>query len=116
MTQLDNLDGSLKSVQPLVLRATVTGGDQSGFEVRTTRLLEAKDTSAGLVQILNKRDVEVGDVGAESEVHVGKGGGVAAVDHDRATCERPSSAVGNIRGLVDIGTWELLVGEAEVFM
>lgn len=56
------------------------------------RVLEAEDTGARLVEVVQQRDVEVADVGAETQVDVGKGVLVRAVDLDGAARQRPLGA------------------------
>lgn len=54
VTELDDLNTSLKSVEPLVVEAAVSSSLQARLEVCASSVLETQDSSAGLVQILNE--------------------------------------------------------------
>lgn len=84
MSKLDDLHRCRQTVQALVVEAAIPSRLEAGFEVCAASVLEAELAGAGLVQVLDERDVEVGYVGAEPEVDVGEGGAVRAVDGDGA--------------------------------
>lgn len=65
--------------------------------------LEAEHTGSGLVEALDKRDVETRAYAAEREVHVRHTPGVAAVEDDAAAVKGPGRAVCGVGGCIDVG-------------
>jgi hypothetical protein len=80
VTQLNDLNTGLQAIKSLILKSTVSSSLESLLEVRAPRILEAEHAGAGLVEVLDERDVEVGHVGTEAKVHVRDCGAVRAVD------------------------------------
>lgn len=105
VSKLDNLYTRFETVQPLVTEAAVSSSLQTRFEIGAAGILKTEDTLAGLVEVLDERDIEVRHVGTETEVDIGDSGAVRAVDRDRATGQRPLGAVGDVSCLVDVGAW-----------
>jgi hypothetical protein len=103
VSQLDNLHTRLQPIKSLILKTTVPSSLKSLLEICAARLFEAEHASGSLVEVLNERNVEVGHVGAETEVHVGDCGAVRAVDRDRAAGQRPLGAVCDVCCFVDVG-------------
>ena len=110
MAQLDHLHRSGQAFQPLVIEAAVPGSLEPSLESRLACVLEAELAFSSLVEIVDERDVEVRNVGAETQVDVGESVVVGAVDRDGAACHGPLGAVGHVGCLVDVGAWRVLVG------
>jgi hypothetical protein len=109
--QLNNLHASRQAIQPRVIEAAVPSSLEPSLKGRLTCVLEAELAFPSLVEVIDERDVEVCHVGTETQVNVGEGVVVRAVDRDGASCHGPLGAVGHVGCLVDVGAWEELVGE-----
>lgn len=82
MAQLDHLHRSGQAFQPLVIEAAVPGSLEPSLESRLACVLEAELAFSSLVEVVDERDVEVRHVGAKTQVDVGEGVVVGAVDRD----------------------------------
>jgi hypothetical protein len=82
MTELNDLNGGLKTIKTLIVETTVACLLDAVLEVCAVGFLEAEDAGAGLVEGVSQTDVEVCRVGAQGQVHVGESARVAAVDLD----------------------------------
>lgn len=103
MSQLNDLHTRLKPIESLILQSTVPGSLKPLLEVRAPSFLEAEHADAGLVEVLDERNVEVGHVSTETEIHVGQRGAMRAVDRDGAAGQRPLCTVRDIGCFVDVG-------------
>lgn len=84
-------------IQPLFL--------QRSLQICFPRFLEAESSVAGLVEAANERDVEVRDVGADTEVDVCEGPWVVHFELDGAAGYGPGGAVGGVEGFGDVCAW-----------
>lgn len=104
MAKLNNLNTSHEAVDSLIIEARVSGSLETRFEVCAAGFLEAEDTGTGLVEHLDKRDVEVCGVAAEGQVDGCEGVLVRAVDHGGAAGYGPQGACISLEFVV-LGLW-----------
>ena len=107
MTQLNDLNTRLQPIESFILEAAIPCSLQSLLEICAPSLLQTEHTRTSLVQVLNKRDVEVGDICAQADIHVGQRGAVRAVDLDGSAGQGPLRAVGNVGCFVDVGACDV---------
>ena len=101
MRNLNNLQTSILPVERLLGKITLL---ETRLQRRADGILQTQLPGTRLVEVLDETDVEVCDVPAEREVHVGEGELVGAVDGDGATCCGPLGACA-VCGFGDVGAW-----------
>lgn len=99
MRNLNNLQTSILPVERLLGEITLL---KPLLQRRTDGIFQTQLSGARLVEVLDETNVEVGNVAAEREVHVGEGELVGAVDGDGAARCGPLGA-GTVCGFGDVG-------------
>jgi len=113
MADLDDLHRSIHAIHAIHADVARRKPLHDGI---LSRLFETEHAGAGLIEALHERNIEVGGVVADGEVHVSVCPFVRAVDLDRAARVGPERAVCRVGGLGNVGACEVLEVSGEAGM